>query len=97
LGNPNKSHQYTVQCALPINLFNQQIFTAIWIWYIVVLFWNVAEAITWVNRCHSPVANEWILDRVKMVKHNAANANVDAGRIEHFLGTYLERDGKQFE
>jgi hypothetical protein len=50
VGNPNKSHKYTVQCVLPINLFNQQIFTAIWFWYMLVLFWNIAEFIIWVQR-----------------------------------------------
>jgi hypothetical protein len=50
VGNPNKSHKYTVQCVLPINLFNQQIFTAIWFWYMLVLFWNIAEFVIWIQR-----------------------------------------------
>ena len=56
VGNPNKSHKYTVQCVLPINLFNQQIFTAIWFWYMLVLFWNIAEFMIWVQRYFNFIA-----------------------------------------
>jgi innexin len=89
VGNPNKSHQYTVQCALPVNLFNQQIFTLIWIWYIIVLFWNIGEAIVWSQRCVSIKAQKWITQRVFLKNRNCAGSK----RLQNFLSFYLESDG----
>jgi hypothetical protein len=50
-GNPNKSHRYTIQCVLPINLFNQQIFIFIWIWFNLIFLYNVIDIIKWCLRC----------------------------------------------
>ncbi len=90
VGNPNKSHKYTVQCVLPINLFNQQIFTAIWFWYILVLAWNIAELIIWGRRCIPSKANKWISRRVYLINQSI---KVRKNRLKHFLETYLEQDG----
>jgi len=50
VGNPKVSHRYTVQCVLPINLFNQQIFTFIWFWYAIVLIINIYSLVVWTYR-----------------------------------------------
>lgn len=90
VGNPNKSHKYTVQCVLPINLFNQQIFTAIWFWYLLVLFWNIAEMIVWIRRSVPAKANKWIERRVSLITQSAT---IGKHRLAHFIETYLEPDG----
>ncbi|CAF0956922.1 unnamed protein product [Rotaria sordida] len=40
----------TVQCVLTINLFNQQIFTLLWIWFVVVFFLNIYSLAIWIGR-----------------------------------------------
>lgn len=93
IGNPNKSHRYTVQCVLPINLFNQQIFTFIWFWYVMVLIWNICGLIMWLHRSVPVKANEWIMRRVDLFNENVKQRLVKK-RLRHFLDYYLEPDGK---
>ncbi len=50
IGNPAKAHRYTVECVLPVNLFNQQIFTIIWFWYVIVLVTNIIGILVWFKR-----------------------------------------------
>ena len=90
VGNPNKSHKYTVQCVLPINLFNQQIFTAIWFWYLIVLIWNLVECVKWISRCIPYKANKWITQRISLINNLLTE---DSERLRHFLSIYLEPDG----
>lgn len=90
VGNPNKSHKYTVQCVLPINLFNQQIFTAIWFWYLVVLLWNVYEMIVWLQRSIPSRSYKWIQRRVSLINQSI---KIRQNRLSHFLEYYLEADG----
>ncbi|CAF0715290.1 unnamed protein product [Brachionus calyciflorus] len=90
VGNPNKSHKYTVQCVLPINLFNQQIFTGIWFWYLLVLFWNVIEMVVWIRRCLPAKSKKWIERRVSLITKSIL---IKKDRLDHFIDTYLEPDG----
>ena len=50
LGLKNFSHEYNVQCVLPINLFNQQIFTFLWFWYSLLLVINTSNLFVWLYR-----------------------------------------------
>ena len=50
IGNAKKSHRYTVECVLPVNLFNQQIFQLVWFWYIIVLTTNIIGLVVWLLR-----------------------------------------------
>ena len=95
IGNPNKSHKYTVQCVLPINLFNQQIFTLIWFCYVIILIWNFVNMAIWFQRCLPVKANRWIKQRVRLFNINVQNNSV-VNRIDHFLAVYLEPDGNYF-
>lgn len=90
MGNPNKSHKYTVQCVLPINLFNQQIFTVIWFWYSFVLIWNIMELIKWIGRSLPNKSYKWVSRRVSLINKSA---KIGKKRLDHFLKIYLESDG----
>ncbi|CAF0991758.1 unnamed protein product [Rotaria magnacalcarata] len=44
------AHTYTVMCVLPINLFNQQIFTFLWFWFVVVILFTIYDLLIWTYR-----------------------------------------------
>ena len=43
-------HRYTVQCVLPINLFNEKIFLILWFWILLVAAFNLGDFIAWLFR-----------------------------------------------
>ncbi len=92
IGNPNKSHRYTVQCVLPINLFNQQIFTAIWFWYLIVLCWNVVNFVNWLKKTFPNNAKNFIKRRTNLF-NELVNLKKVPHRFDHFIQKYLEADG----
>ena len=104
IGNPKISHRYTVQCVLPINLFNQQIFTFIWFWYVIILMINVFSFFIWIYRLLPHVRLNYIRRRIlisdkKIVrlksldKPDTEMEPVVVGNIKNFVNEYLEPDG----
>lgn len=85
-------HKYTVECTLPINLFNEKIFIFIWFWLVLITFLNVVSLIFWISSVFS-------LNRVSYVKkylvisekmrRNALNRRHMPCFAEH----YLRQDG----
>ena len=45
--NPKFHKIYTVQCALPINLYNQQVFTFLWFWLVFTEIVNIFDLASW--------------------------------------------------
>jgi hypothetical protein len=43
-------HRYTVQCVLPINLFNEKIFLILWFWILLLAAFNIGDFISWLFR-----------------------------------------------
>ncbi len=68
VGNPKVSHRYTVQCVLPINLFNQQIFTFIWFWYTIVLLVNIYSLFVWTYRFLPSKRLRYISRRIEIMR-----------------------------
>jgi hypothetical protein len=46
----NNVQRWTFQCALPINLFNEQIFSFLWFWFILVAFFSLVSLLVWMIR-----------------------------------------------
>ena len=109
VGNPKVSHRYTVQCVLPINLFNQQIFTFIWFWYNIVLLINVYSLVVWTYRFMPSKRLRYITRRIEIMRQalfwrnknplNFEQSNdlqmheFEKDLIRHFVHDYLESDG----
>lgn len=68
LGLKNFSHEYNVQCVLPINLFNQQIFTFLWFWYLILLVINTSALLIWVYRFIPVNQYNYAIRRIKMLR-----------------------------
>lgn len=68
LGLKNFSHEYNVQCVLPINLFNQQIFTFLWFWYLILLVINTSTLLIWIYRFIPRNQYNYAIRRVKLLK-----------------------------
>jgi hypothetical protein len=68
LGLKNYSHEYNVQCVLPINLFNQQIFTFLWFWYFILLVINTSTLMIWIYRFIPRNQYNYAIRRIKLLR-----------------------------
>lgn len=85
-------HDYVVQCALPINLFNEKIFIIIWFWLIYVLFASIYGFFLWIwyslpwNRISFLKKYLKLMDRLSREKF-------DKKLFRTFGEHYLKQDG----
>ena len=99
VGNPKVSHRYTVQCVLPINLFNQQIFTFIWFWYALVLCINIYSLCVWTYRFLPLKRERYIARRIEIMRQallwrnkNPLNFEATAAQAADLQMHEFERD-----
>ncbi|CAF1274208.1 unnamed protein product [Adineta ricciae] len=89
---PKEAHRYTVQCVLPFNLFNQQIFTYLYFWLIILSLCNFFSILIWFYRI-SPRRNFRYLER-RLTWHfltDEQNHTIENKRL--FVNQYLQGDG----
>lgn len=86
-------HRYTVQCVLPINLFNEKIYIFIWFWFVFVALVTFLNMIIWL--CRMSLARH----KVEYIRHRLSEM-VKQGLPEHekvninrFVLKYLRMDG----
>lgn len=92
LGNVQR---YTVQCVLPINLFNEKIYLFIWFWLVVLTIVTTFTLLQWIVRfaVHK--------DRRRFVSKNLklkgcikpSRDKRDNDRLDTFVDNYLKQDG----
>ncbi len=84
-------HRYTVQCALPVNLFNEKIFIFIWFWLIFVCAATAGSLLLWLWRAiYIPHQANYIKSRlIAMDKISVSGDKL----VKPFVKNYLRRDG----
>lgn len=89
-------HSYTVQCVLPINLFNEKIYLYIWFWLVFLSALNVWGLVRWLIRFTViPSRYHYILQQLSSLpleKFDPERSS-DKRLLYHFTRNYLKQDG----
>ncbi|CAF1122866.1 unnamed protein product [Rotaria sp. Silwood1] len=98
-------HRYTVQCVLPINLFNEKIFLILWFWILLLAAFNIVDFISWLLRIIR-IDSRTVYVRRKLAMNRALiNEPIDEYmnseqmklnekiRSKAFVRDYLQEDG----
>ena len=86
--------QYSVQCVLPINLFNEKIFIFVWFWMILVCILSVLNVFVWLERILWPGETEqFLLRRLRSMTNINVQSRVDRTLLKQFIRHYLRPDG----
>lgn len=84
---------FTVQCALPINMFNEKAFLFIWLWLCVLSFFNVCSLVYHVWVSFRTSRTSYVLHHLRvfyLVKGLPTLADSD---VREFVTEYLRQDG----
>ena len=83
-------HQYVVQCALTINLFNEKLFIFVWFWYVFLALITTVNSLRWLFRSlYWPGHVQYL--RKQLRAFDATQR--EAGILAKFAENYLRRDG----
>jgi hypothetical protein len=83
---------WTVQCVLPINLFNEKIFIFIWFWLVLVAFLTCLNMIAWIYRTvFKRNRGAYIKKYLKI--NNELHTGFEKKLCQQFANQYLRDDG----
>lgn len=86
--------QYSVQCVLPINLFNEKIFIVIWFWMVFVCVMTSANLLIWMVRIMIPKMSVlFIQRRLRSLTDINIQSKRDKALMRRFIEEYLRPDG----
>ncbi|ESN99000.1 hypothetical protein HELRODRAFT_154179 [Helobdella robusta] len=89
LGNVQR---YTVQCVLPINLFNEKIYLFLWFWMVFVALMTSISLATWILRVGFRIdRHRYIKKHLKLM--NKLSKDWDKRFAINFVDDYLRQDG----
>lgn len=85
-------HRYTVQCVLPINLFNEKIYLFVWFWMIFVAAASCFSLFKWTLRAmFARDGRLYVKKHLKMI-HDMSGES-EKRRLTSFVDKYLKADG----
>jgi len=99
------NHRNTIQCTLPINLFNEKIFIFIWFWLFIVAALSVYSMLVWICTFTTSARMCFVKrylkvnDRLGYVAHHhhsstsSSSTLIDGKVLDAFLYEYLRADG----
>ncbi|CAF0765923.1 unnamed protein product [Didymodactylos carnosus] len=83
-------HVHTVQCVLPINLFNEKAFLFIWFWLAFLTICNSYDLLAWFVRSFGRVRYQYIKKRLELMQSDTHLRRLPA---KEFIYRYLQHDG----
>jgi len=88
-------HRYTVQCTLPINLYNEKIYMFLWFWMVFVAICTAVSLVTWILRFVTPRDRlTYIQNHLRMLQRfSNESLEDDRRKVERFTKNYLRHDG----
>jgi len=98
-------HRYTVQCVLPINLFNEKIFLVLWFWILLLAAFNIGDFISWLLRIIRVDGRSAYVRRKLAMSNTLKPEETDEftspeqvkynnkKMVKHFVRDYLQEDG----
>ena len=94
---PNYSHRYSIQCVLPINLYNQQIFTILWFWYLILTIINIIALGKWIKEFVPKHRRSFILKRLLLLnKYQKLLYNKDDPTLKETIKSGLKRFNQNY-
>ena len=82
---------YTVQCSLPLNLFNEKIFIFLWFWFVFVGVATVGSMILWL------ATSLWLPQQCRYIRSRLTAMDKlkreNQERVDKFVTSFLRRDG----
>jgi hypothetical protein len=82
-------HNYTVQCVLPINLYNEQLFTLLWAWLWLVCIANCYDFVVWIFRLAPGSRFNYVRSRLRLKNSESSTKRT----LNAFVYDYLTFDG----
>lgn len=85
-------HQHSVQCALPINLFNEKFFIFLWFWLMALAFITTYNFLKWI--LIAPEARRIsIVSKYLMTQNKLGSSEKDRIMLRSFVNEYCHLDG----
>ena len=84
-------HRYTVQCTLPINMYNEKIYMFLWFWFVFVAVVSSLDLLIWLVRyCLRSDKIKFLRNHLNFYKEKGSN---EVKNLDGFLDDYLRQDG----
>ncbi len=88
------THRHTVQCVLPINLFNEKIFMFIWFWLLLMSILSFYNLCIWIGRCMCARNQGFFIKKhLKIILHDDEDLDEVRKLAKPFVLNYLRQDG----
>lgn len=85
-------HKYTIECALPINLFNEKIFVFLWFWLVSMALLNICSLFAWISSLFAMNRTAYV-KKYLYISERMRRTPLDKKHLKCFTELYLRQDG----